>query len=75
MKRIARYPGLVMFVFFLLFYLSSQYVLGLVDPFLRTSMSALIAFFLSPRRKYVETQQGLKKQITWVFLKEPIILE
>lgn len=75
MKKIARYPGLVMFVVFLVFYLSAQYIFGLDDPFLRTTMSAFVAFFLSPRRKYVETQHGPKKQITWIFLKEPIIIE
>lgn len=33
-----------------------------------------IAYILSPRKKIIKTQTGVVKQITWVFLKNPILL-
>jgi hypothetical protein len=33
-----------------------------------------LAFILSPRKKIIKTQAGMIKQITWIFLKKPIIL-
>ena len=39
-------------------------------------MKAIIcAFLLSPRKKIIATQTGKIKQITWLFLKKPVILE
>jgi hypothetical protein len=33
-----------------------------------------LALVLSPRKKIIKTQAGMIKQITWIFLKKPIIL-
>jgi len=33
-----------------------------------------LAFMLSPRKKIIKTEKGNIKQITWVFLKKPIII-
>jgi hypothetical protein len=74
MKKLARYPGLVMFIVFLAFYLSAKYIFGLTNYFFISTMSAFVGVFLAPRRKIIETQSGPKKQITWIFLKDPIII-
>jgi len=42
---------------------------------MKAIICASLAFFLSPRKKIVETQTGKIKQITWLFLKKPVILE
>jgi hypothetical protein len=42
---------------------------------LRTVFSITLAFVLSPRKKKIETQSGVKTQITWLFLKKPIIID
>ena len=75
MKTLARFPGIVLFIVFIVMYLSAEYIFGLTDDFFRATLSAFIAFFLSPRRKMIETQIGPKKQIIWIFLKKPIILD
>jgi len=47
----------------------------MTNDFLRATISASIAVLLSPRRKLIQTQTGKKKQITWIFLKEPVIID
>ncbi|MDP5105589.1 MAG: hypothetical protein NWQ31_05395 [Polaribacter sp.] len=42
---------------------------------LKIGICSVIAFILSPRRKIILTQTGRKKQITWMFLKEPISID
>jgi hypothetical protein len=34
----------------------------------------LLAYILSPRKKIIKTQAKVVKQITWIFLKNPILL-
>ena len=47
-----------------------------MDNFLITAaIAGAIAFILSPRKKKLQTQTGEKTQITWFFLKKPIIIE
>ena len=41
----------------------------------KAGSSALLAFILSPRKKIIQTEKGKIKQITWLFLKEPIGLD
>ncbi len=36
-------------------------------------ISASLAVILSPRKKKIKTQTEEKTQITWLFLKEPIL--
>ncbi|WP_339663346.1 hypothetical protein [uncultured Polaribacter sp.] len=42
---------------------------------LKIGICSVIAFILSPRRKIILTQTGRTKQITWMFLKEPISID
>jgi hypothetical protein len=42
---------------------------------MKAGICAVIAFFLSPRKKLILTETGKKKQITWLFLKEPISID
>ena len=47
-----------------------------MDNFLlKGGICAVLAFIISPRKKLILTQTGKKKQITWIFLKDPIVLE
>jgi len=41
----------------------------------KAGSSAFLAFILSPRKKIIQTEKGEIKQITWLFLKEPIGLD
>ncbi|ARV15584.1 hypothetical protein [Polaribacter sp. SA4-12] len=42
---------------------------------IKAGICALLAFFLSPRKKIILTQTRKVKQITWLFLKEPITID
>ena len=75
MKKIARSPGLVFFFIFMILYFLIEFLFKLDNPLLRTCFSATLAFVLSPRKKKIQTQTGEKTQITWFFLKEPIIID
>jgi len=47
-----------------------------IDNFLISGgIAGLIGFILSPRKKIIQTQKGVVKQITWVFLKKPILID
>ncbi|WP_438976906.1 hypothetical protein [Polaribacter sp.] len=74
MNRIAQYPRLV-FVFFFVFIYLITYLSGIENAMLRTVFSITLVFVISPRRKKIKTQTGEKTQVTWIFLKKPIILE
>ena len=41
----------------------------------KAGSSAVLAFILSLRKKIIQTEKGKIKQITWLFLKEPIGLD
>ena len=74
MNKIAQYHRLV-FVFFFVFIYLITYLSGIENAMLRTVFSITLAFVISPRRKKLKTQTGEKTQVTWIFLKKPIILE
>jgi cbb3-type cytochrome oxidase subunit 3 len=74
MKKLAQYPRLIFLLVFLITYTVS-YFSKLNNPLLSTLFSITLAFILSPRKKKIETQSQNKTQITWLFLKEPIIIE
>ena len=74
MKKLAHYPRLIFLFIFLLTYVIT-YICKLENPMLRTVFSITLAFVLSPRKKKIETQSGVKTQITWLFLKKPIIID
>ena len=41
---------------------------------LKAFFCGAIAFILSPRKTIINTQKGKVKQVTWMFLKKPIVL-
>ena len=41
---------------------------------LKVFFCGAFAFILSPRKTIINTQKGKVKQITWIFLKKPIVL-
>ena len=63
------YPALII-VFMLVF----DQVYTTKSLLLKAVFCAPLAFVLSPRKKIINTQTGKIKQITWIFLKNPIIL-
>ncbi len=74
MKKIASYPRLVFVFFFIILYIIA-YFCGVENAMLRTVFSITLAFVISPRKHKIKTQTGEKTQITWVLLKEAIILD
>jgi len=74
MKKLVHYPRLIFLLVFLITY-ALAYFSKLNNPILSTLFSITLAFILSPRKKKIETQSQNKTQITWLFLKEPIIIE
>ena len=47
-----------------------------VEPdWLRIAVAIALGYFLSPKKKIIQTQTGEKKQLTWIFLKNPIFLD
>ena len=74
MDRIAKHTRIIFVICFLSIYLITFFS-GIESPMLRTVFSITLAFVISPRRKKIKTQTGEKTQVTWIFLKKPIILE
>tara|TARA_R110001606_G_scaffold4410_1_gene20539 strand:+ start:4949 stop:5176 length:228 start_codon:yes stop_codon:yes gene_type:complete len=75
MEYLAKRLFLVIFsiTFFLIFFL--DVIIGMKNGMIRAVIAAGVAVFLSPRKKKISTQTGEKTQITWIFLKKPIILD
>tara|TARA_B110000091_G_scaffold104354_1_gene113373 strand:- start:2529 stop:2756 length:228 start_codon:yes stop_codon:yes gene_type:complete len=49
--------------------------LGFEPNFYTIIINIGLAFILSPRKKIIQTEKGKIKQITWLFLKKPIVLD
>ena len=64
------YPILIV-VFMLIF----DQLFEINNFIVKAGSSAVLAFILSPRKKIIQTEKGKIKQITWLFLKEPIGLD
>ena len=64
------YPVLIVLFMFIFdqFYKTDNFLL-------KGGISAVFAFILSPRKKIIQTQTGKIKQITWIFLKKPILID
>ena len=75
LKLLATRPYLVFAIvtFVLMFILDNFF--GITDSLLRAVIAASVAFIISPRVKIIETQDGKKKQITWLFLKKAIRID
>ncbi|PQJ80379.1 hypothetical protein [Polaribacter porphyrae] len=75
MNYLARRPFLVIFLFTLILIAILDLVFNVNNIFIRNGLAVALAVFLSPRKKKIETQTGTKTQITWIFLKESIIID
>lgn len=42
---------------------------------MKAGICAVLAFILSPRKKIIQTEKGKIKQINWLFLKQPILID
>ena len=71
-KKIHRiiYPLLAIF-----FLLILDEIFHVEPSWVRMALAIALGYFLSPRKKIIQTQTGEKKQLTWIFLKKPIFLE
>lgn len=74
MEYLAKKPYLVIFLLTLIFMFLFGFVLGIENSMIRGGISAVLAVFLAPRIKKISTQTGEKTQITWIFLKKPIVI-
>ena len=74
MEYLAKKPFIVISVLTLFFIFLFDYVFGIENSLIRGSMAAFLAVILSPRKKKITTESGEKTQITWIFLKKPIII-
>jgi hypothetical protein len=75
MQYLAKKPYLVIFIFTVVLVIFFDVVLGIEDILIRSSISSFIAVLLAPRKKKIKTQTGTKTQVTWIFLKKPIIID
>ncbi|CAM1349579.1 hypothetical protein [Tenacibaculum insulae] len=71
-KKIHRiiYPLLAIF-----FLLILDKVFHVEPDWVRIALAIALGYFLSPRKKIIQTQTGEKTQLTWIFLKKPIFLD
>ena len=74
MEYLAKRSFLVVFIITILLIFFLDFVLGIKNGMIRAAIAAGVAVLLSPRKKKINTQTGEKTQITWLFLKNPIIL-
>lgn len=75
MENLAKKGFLVSLVLTLFFIFILDFVVGYENSIIRAAIAAVLAVFLSPRKKKIKTQTGEKTQITWIFLKKPIIVD
>ncbi|APG65763.1 hypothetical protein LPB136_10475 [Tenacibaculum todarodis] len=73
MNFLKKYYFLIYPIVFVTLFFGMKF-LGLESTITRAIIAAGIGIILSPRVKKIQTQSGEKKQLTWLFLKEPIIL-
>ena len=75
MENIAKKTGLVVGVLTFIFIVILDLVFKIDNTILRIVIAASLAALLAPRRKKIKTQTGEKTQITWIFLKKPILID
>ncbi|WNW01273.1 hypothetical protein RRF68_09735 [Tenacibaculum sp. HL-MS23] len=75
MKFLAKNSFIVVFLVVLLVSAILDKVFNIESLGIRIAVSAFFAVLVSPRKKKIQTQTGEKTQITWFFLKKPIILD
>lgn len=75
MNFLAKRPFIVLFILIFSTSLLLESLFQLENGVLRAIIAASVAVILSPRKRRIQTQTGKKTQITWIFLKKPILLE
>ena len=75
MNFLAKRPFIVLFILIFSISLLLEFLFQLENGVLRAVIAASVAVLLSPRKRRIQTQTGKKTQITWIFLKKPILLE
>ncbi|MCG1035282.1 hypothetical protein [Polaribacter sargassicola] len=75
MEYLAKKPGLVIFLLTIIFVGILDFGFKIDNSIVRILIAAPMAAFLSPRKKIINTQSGDKTQITWFFLKKPLVLD
>ncbi len=61
-------------IFFLVFVLLDK-IFNMESLILKGVISGVVGFLLSPRKKKIETQKGIKTQLTCLFLKKAVFIE
>ncbi|WP_298767297.1 hypothetical protein [uncultured Polaribacter sp.] len=74
-KYLAQKPFLIGFATVLVLSAILDFVFHVDRLLIRILIIMPFLFILSPRKKKIQTQTGTKIQITWLFLKKPIILD
>jgi hypothetical protein len=75
MKKIKPFVPFLFPILILLFGSIIYKVLGFEPNFYTIIINIVLAFILSPRKKIIQTEKGKIKQITWFFLKKPIVID
>jgi len=75
MKLFKKTYWLIFPILMVIFMLIFDQVYKTENILLKAFVSAFVGFILSPRKRIIHTQTGKIKQITWIFLKKPILLE
>ena len=75
MEYLVKKLFIVIFLLTLIFTFLFGFVFGIENSMIQGGVCAVLAVFLSPRKKKFTTQTGEKTQITWFFLKKPIFLD
>jgi len=75
MEYLAKKPTLVIFLLTIIFIAILDFGFKIDNSIVRIIIAAPLAVFLSPRKKVINTQTGDKTQITWIFLKKPLVLD
>ncbi|WP_299671543.1 hypothetical protein [uncultured Polaribacter sp.] len=75
MKLFKKTYWLIYPVLLVLFLFTFDQIYTTENFFLKAGICGVLAFILSPRKKIIQTQTGKIKQITWLFLKKPILID
>ncbi len=75
MEFIKKYHSWFFPAIFFLIFLFLDKVFNMESLFLKGTISGVVGFLLSPRKKKIETQKGTKTQLTWIFLNKAIFIE
>ncbi|TXD49741.1 hypothetical protein [Polaribacter sp. IC073] len=74
MKLFKKIFWLINPILIVVFMLTMDKVFNIQEIWMNSIISVLLAFILSPRKKIIQTQNGKIKQITWLFLKQPVLI-